>query len=35
MPKYRRGFGSVYLKRGWCYLKYYAGGKPETEEEDA
>ncbi len=21
MPKYRRGSGSVYLKRGWCYIK--------------
>lgn len=31
MPKYRRGSGSVYLKRGWCYLKYYVNGKPITE----
>jgi hypothetical protein len=31
MPKYRRGSGSVYLKRGWCYIKYYAGGKPIAE----
>src|SRR6059058_4104467 len=31
MPKYRRGSGSVYLKRGWCYIKYYANGKPVYE----
>ena len=31
MPKYRRGSSSVYLKRGWCYIKYYAGGKPVYE----
>src|SRR2546426_6390308 len=31
MPKYRRGSGSVSLKRGWCYIKYYAGGKPVYE----
>lgn len=31
MPKYRRGSGSVYLKRGWCYIKYYADGKPVYE----
>jgi integrase len=31
MPKYRRGSGSVYLKRGWCYIKYYASGKPVSE----
>lgn len=27
MPKYRRGSGSVYLKRGWCYIGYYVNGK--------
>ncbi len=31
MPKYRRGSGSIYLKRGWCYLKYYVAGKPVYE----
>src|SRR5215470_19603305 len=31
MPKYRRGSGSVYLKRGWCYIKYYVQGKPIYE----
>src|SRR4051812_12899781 len=31
MPKYRRGSGSVYLKRGWCYIKYYRDGKPIAE----
>src|SRR5712692_10934458 len=31
MPKYRRGSGSVYLKRGWCYIKYYVNGKPVAE----
>ena len=31
MPKYRRGSGSVYLKRGWCYIKYYVNGKGVTE----
>jgi integrase len=31
MPAYKRGSGSVYLKRGWCYIKYYANGKPITE----
>src|SRR5215471_12290219 len=31
MPKYRRGSGSVYLKRGWCYIKYYANGQAVTE----
>jgi integrase len=31
MPKYRRGSGSVYLKRGWCYIKYYTAGKPVYE----
>lgn len=31
MPKYRRGSGSVYLKRGWCYIKYYANGEPISE----
>ena len=31
MPKYKRGSGSVYLKRGWCYIKYYADGKPVYE----
>src|SRR5262245_41326124 len=31
MPTYRRGSGSVYLKRGWCYVKYYANGKPVSE----
>jgi hypothetical protein len=31
MPKYCRGSGSVYLKRGWCYIKYYASGKPISE----
>src|SRR6266436_6904805 len=31
MPKYRRGSGSVYLKRGWCYIKYYVNGKPIAE----
>src|SRR5262245_23609400 len=31
MPKYRRGSGSVYLKRGWCYIKYYVNGKSVTE----
>jgi len=31
MPKYKRGSGSVYLKRGWCYLKYYVNGKAVYE----
>jgi integrase len=31
MPKYRRGSGSVYLKRGWCYIKYYSNGQLVTE----
>lgn len=31
MPKYRHGSGSVYLKRDWCYIKYYANGEPVTE----
>jgi hypothetical protein len=31
MPKYRRGSGSVYMKRGWAYIKYYANGKAVTE----
>src|SRR5215813_1426001 len=31
MPKYRRGSGSVYLKRGWCYIKYYRERQPITE----
>ena len=31
MPRYKRGSGSVYLKRGWCYLKYYVSGKPVYE----
>lgn len=31
MPKYKRGSGSVYLKRGWGYIKYYANGKPVYE----
>jgi hypothetical protein len=31
MLKYRRGSGSVYPKRGWYYIKYYAGGKPMYE----
>lgn len=31
MPKYRRGSGSVYLKRGWCYIKYYTASKPVYE----
>jgi hypothetical protein len=29
MPKYRRGSGSVYLKRGWCYSKYSLGLRAE------
>lgn len=31
MPKYKRGSGIVYLKRGWCYIKYYVEGKPIYE----
>ncbi len=31
MPKYRRGSGSVYMKRGWAYIHYYASGKSVTE----
>ncbi len=31
MPKYRRGSGSVYLKRDWCYIKYYVNGNAVTE----
>src|SRR5689334_3515976 len=31
MPKYRRGSGSIYMKRGWCYIKYYVNKKPVTE----
>lgn len=31
MPKYKRGSGSVYLKRGWCYIKYYVNGKAVSE----
>jgi len=31
MPKYKRGSGSIYLKRGWCYIKYYVDGQPVTE----
>ncbi len=31
MPKYRRGSGSVYQKRGWYYLKFYANGEPVQE----
>lgn len=31
MPKYRRGSGSIYRKRGWCYIKYYVAGKPVCE----
>jgi integrase len=31
MPKYKRGSGSVYAKRGWCYIKYYVNGKPVYE----
>jgi hypothetical protein len=31
MPKYRRGSGSVYMKRGWAYIKYSANGKAVTE----
>jgi integrase len=26
MPKYRYGSGSVYRKRGWCYIAYYLRG---------
>jgi integrase len=31
MPKYRRGSGSVYYKRGWCYLSYYVAGRHISE----
>jgi integrase len=31
MPRYRRGSGSVYLKRGWCYLSYYVNGQHISE----
>jgi integrase len=31
MPKYRRGSGSIYMKRGWCYIAYYANGKQVCE----
>src|SRR5262245_35530887 len=31
MPKYKRGNGSVYTKRGWYYIKYYRDGKPVME----
>ncbi len=31
MPKYRRGCGSVYTKRGWCYIKYHVNREPVTE----
>jgi hypothetical protein len=31
MPKYKRGSGSIYRKRGWCYIKYYVEGKPVYE----
>lgn len=31
MPKYRRGSGSVYKKRGWYYIAYYADGKQVCE----
>lgn len=31
MPRYKRGSGSIYLKRDWCYIKYYVNGKPVSE----
>jgi len=31
VPKYKRGAGSVYLKRGWCYIHYYVEGRSVTE----
>jgi hypothetical protein len=31
MPKYRRGSGSVYKKRGVYYVAYYANGKQACE----
>src|SRR5262245_30885149 len=31
MPKYRRGSGSIYMKRGWCYIAYYVNGKQVIE----
>jgi integrase len=31
MPKYRRGSGSVYKKRGWYYVKFYIDGEPKQE----
>src|SRR5215510_10429272 len=31
MPKYRRGSGSVYKKRGVFYIAYYASGKQICE----
>ena len=31
MPKYRRGRGSVYRKRGWCYISYWTQGTRVTE----
>jgi integrase len=31
MPKYKRGNGSVYEKRGWQYIAYYVDGKQVVE----
>ena len=31
MPRYKRGSGSIYKKRGWCYIKYYVNGEPVQE----
>jgi len=31
MPKYKRGSGSIYEKRGWLYIAYYANGVQVSE----
>jgi integrase len=31
MPKYKRGSGSIYKKRGWFYIGYYENGKQVTK----
>jgi integrase len=31
MPKYRRGSGSIYKKRGWFYISFYVDGTKKAE----
>jgi hypothetical protein len=31
VPRYKRGSGSIYRKRGWWYLAYYNDGRRVSE----